>query len=135
MTDDTINRIVSALEPVIRGAVSEHVIKMQESSGSTVSRLFFDFKADHADKYARIDTKLDQVIGHVKETNGRVKDLEKKTQILDDTIEAKVKERKEDIKKNFWLTMKIFAVGFILGSFLWIKESRDLMIATFFHYF
>ena len=135
MSDDTIQRIIQGLTPAISSAVQEHVTKMQESSGTSISRLFYDYKADHAEKYARIDTKLDQVIGHVKETNGRVKDLEKKTQIIDETIEAKVKERKEDIKKSFWLTMKVFAIGFLLGSFLWIKESRDFILATFFHYF
>lgn len=82
---------------------------------------------------ASIDQKLTGILDHVKETNGRVHKLE----ILTGRLEKDMEERdgaleqlilqKEAYLKQ-WV-LKALIVVTLCGSFIWIKESRDVIVS------
>lgn len=101
-----------------------------------------------------IDMKLNQVLDHVKETNGRVhkleiltvrleKDMEERDSMLEKLIFQKEAEIKDSLtarrrvvddliaSKEAYLkqwVLKALIVVTLAGSFVWIKESRDAVI-------
>lgn len=102
-----------------------------------------------------IDSKLDGILDHVKETNGRVhkleiltvrleKDMEERDSMLEKLIFQKEAEMKDSLtarrrvvddliaSKEAYLkqwVLKALIVVTLCGSFIWIKESRDAVIS------
>lgn len=93
---------------------------------------------------AGIDQKLTGILDHVKETNGRVHKLEVTTARLekdmderDSNLEKLINKTDTDIRAHIkdhenyvkvWVLKTILATT-LLGSFIWIKESRDAIIS------
>jgi hypothetical protein len=78
-----------------------------------------------------IDTKLTGILDHVKETNGRVHKLE----LITAQLEKEMAERDENLEKLIfqkeaylkqWVLKALIVVS-LAGSFVWIKESRDVL--------
>jgi len=79
-----------------------------------------------------IDQKLGQLLNHVKETNGRVHKLE----IVTQKLEREMEERDSNLEKlilakeaylKVWMLKALIVVS-LAGSFVWIKESRDVLV-------
>lgn len=81
-----------------------------------------------------VNTKLDQITINTKETNGRVHKLELQVDHLEREAEKrdsnleKLIEAREVAVKNW--TLKALLIVTMLGSFVWIKESRDAIVAV-----
>jgi small nuclear ribonucleoprotein (snRNP)-like protein len=81
---------------------------------------------------AGIDQKLNVLLDHVKETNGRVHKLE----IVTAKLEKELDERDENLEKLILekeSTLKIWVLKALIfvtlaGSFIWIQESRDAVL-------
>lgn len=80
---------------------------------------------------ANIDTKLTGILDHVKETNGRVHKLE----MVTDQLEKEMEKRDSNLEKLIvaneaklkqWVLKALIVVS-LAGSFIWIKESRDVL--------
>lgn len=81
-----------------------------------------------------INNKLDNITTNTKETNGRVHKLELQVDHLDREAEKrdanleKLVEQREAAIKN-WVLKMLLGVT-LLGSFVWIKESRDAIVSV-----
>jgi len=95
-------------EEQIRKMLREEISVMQDSGGNTISRLFYDNKETTSVNFTRLEGKMDEMIGHVKETNGRLKAAEK-THLY-----------------------KVLGVTLLIGTFIWVKESRDFLLEIIF---
>lgn len=92
----------------------------------------YEFMVESKTDRGVINEKLDQIIRHTKETNGRVHKLEVRTEHLekemlkaDAMLEKAIHSKIGTLK--VW-TLKVVLVALFMGSFLWIKESRDAII-------
>lgn len=95
-------------------------------------QIIYKFMSDSAADRAVINEKLDQIIIHTKETNGRVHKLElvtdklqKEMQERDNLLESKIREQEGLFKAWVW---KILLIVNLAGSFIWIKESREAIL-------
>ena len=84
-----------------------------------------------------IDSKLINILEHVKETNGRVhkleivtKKLEEEMEERDSNLEALILQKEAYLKQ--WMLKALIIVS-LAGSFVWIKESRDVIINILSH--
>ncbi len=89
--------------------------------------------AETAARLATMDGKLDNLLRHAELTNGRVHKLEVAYTHLErdiDTRDSKLEKLIMAVEKTtkIWALKAIIAVT-LLGSFVWIKESRDAIIA------
>lgn len=91
-----------------------------------------DAVVDSSKDRIMINSKLDTITTNTKETNGRVHKLEIQTNHLeremekrDGNLEKLIAAREAAIKN--W-TLKALLVVTLLGSFVWVKESRDAII-------
>lgn len=124
----------------IKRHISDEITRMHGSSNDSISRLFYDFKTEVVKEIAILQHQGEQIIKHQKTTNGRVNRNEKELESINEQLHGvctaqDIEEVRKENKKTFWLTMKIVAVGFLIGSFLWIKESRDFIISILFKIF
>jgi len=112
-------------EEQIRKMLREEISVMQDSGGNTISRLFYDNKETTSVNFTRLEGKMDEMIGHVKETNGRLKAAEKDIVTLTDTIDDKHHKTKTHL-------YKVLGVTLLIGTFIWVKESRDFLLEIIF---
>lgn len=79
-----------------------------------------------------INDKLQGILDHVKETNGRVHKLE----IVTDHLEREMEKRDSNLEKLIvaneaklkqWV-LKALLIVTLAGSFIWIKETRDIIL-------
>jgi hypothetical protein len=96
-------------------------------------RLVYEFISEVRTKLGVITERLDTLINHAKETNGRVHKLE----IITSKLEREIDERDEKLEKLItqkevylknWM-LRLLLISMLLGSFLWIKESRDVILS------
>lgn len=79
-----------------------------------------------------INDKLQGILDHVKETNGRVHKLE----MVTDHLEREMEKRDSNLEKLIvaneskikqWV-LKALIIVTLAGSMVWIKESRDVIL-------
>lgn len=124
----------------IKKHISEEVTRMHGSSNESISRLFYDFRTDVVKEIAILQAQGKEIIKHQKVTNGRVNKNEEELELIHKDMQNVCTSQDLELlngklRKNFWLTMKILTAVFLMGSFIWIKESRDFILSVFFKFF
>jgi chromosome segregation ATPase len=121
----------------------DYTDKSHMSLSKTISNLGAEFKdaakeisatlQSYAVLHAEISAKLDNILNHAKETNGRVHKLEvqvslleKETNDRDSNLEKLIATNEAKMKAWVWRSLLIVT---LCGSFVWIKESRDLILS------
>lgn len=103
---------------------------MHGSSNESISRLFYDFKTDVVKEITILQEQGKEIIKHQKHTNGRVTKNEEELEKIDKHLQGLVS--KSEIKKVQKNIYKVMLVGFLVGSLIWIKESRDTILSILF---
>jgi uncharacterized protein YpuA (DUF1002 family) len=112
---------------------NEQVVIRYNNPMQQSDKTMYEFISEVRTKFGVTIERLDTLITHAKETNGRVHKLE----IAYNKLEDEVKERDAMLEKmilrkegeiKVWALKAIIGVT-LFGSFLWIKESRDVVLS------
>ena len=100
-------------------------------------RTLYEFIAEVRTTLARIEERIITLVTEGKRTDQRVEALE----VAYNTMEEEVRQLRNDVHEmvnskesalKIWVLKTILAVT-LLGSFVWIKESRDAIISIIQH--
>jgi hypothetical protein len=116
----------------LHGDTSSMISKMISEVQATLTKLS---ESVHASAITNNNTsnKIDNILDNTKETNGRVhkleieiRHLENNTRERDSSLEKLVIANEAKLKAWVWRNLLIVTLA---GSFLWIKESRDIILS------
>jgi len=96
---------------------------MDKEAKEELQKLFYDFKVEVVADIAVIKSQGVEMIKHVKETNGRVKQNEAELALIEKKIDG---AHVRMIKKY----RKEMLIALFVVSFLFIKESRDFILSA-----
>jgi len=96
---------------------------MDKEAKEELQKLFYDFKVEVVADIAVIKSQGVEMIKHVKETNGRVKQNEIELGLIEKKIDG---SHVRMIKKY----RKEMLIALFVVSFLFIKESRDFILSA-----
>lgn len=80
----------------------------------------YQFITDSTADRAVMHEKLTNIEEHTKKTNGAIAKAQKEIASMKQTIH-------EEDTKLFWRIMRYMGIALLAGSFLWIKESREIV--------